>query len=279
MKSRVAILLTLMTTLLLASQDPWEGNEYAKNSESQKSSADDFLQGMQFQWSKTILDVGCGDGKITAAMARAVPEAFVIGVDISPSMIETAKNNYPSSNNLSFQVQDAAKLEFHEEFDLITSFTVMQWVLDQYQALQCFERAIKPDGKLWIQMPTDLPAAMKEALDKTLSSDRWKSYFVQFAAPWRFYQPEEYRILLTDAKLNPTRLIVVTKHEKFPSRTVFHGFLKQWFPYLRAIPADQKDDFLTDLLDHYLKILPTDDQGRVSFIVDRLEVEATKAIL
>lgn len=67
-----------------------------------------------------------------------------------------------------------------------------------------------------------------------------------------------------------------SKHERFPSRTIFQGFLKQWFPYLRPIPVDQKDAFLTELLDHYLTILPADEQGRVSFIVDRLEVEAIK---
>jgi trans-aconitate 2-methyltransferase len=277
MKNRMMILLMFCTTsFLLANQDPWNGNEYAKNSASQKASADDFLQEVQFQGIQTILDIGCGDGKITAAMARAIPQGSVVGVDISPSMIETAKNSFSASKNLLFQVQDAAKLAFNEEFDLITSFTVMQWVLDQSLALQCFERALKPGGKLWILMPTDLPAAMKQALDKTISSEKWKGYFVQFAAPWRFYQPDEYRTLLTHAQLTPTRLDVVIQDQKFPSRALFHGFLKQWFPYLRPLPIDQKDAFLTDLLDHYMQIVPPDEQGRVSFIVDRLEVEAIK---
>jgi trans-aconitate methyltransferase len=142
--------------------------------------------------------------------------------------------------------------------------------------LQCFEKALKPGGKLWIQMPTGLPIAMQQALEKTLSSEKWKSYFTKFSAPWRFYQADEYRTLLTNVHLNPTRLDVVTKHEHFPSRAAFHGFLKQWFPYLRPLPAEQKDAFLTDLLDQYLSILPADKEGKVSFIVDRLEVEATK---
>lgn len=50
MKNLIIILITLFTTSFLqAKQDPWLGNEYAKNSVSQKASADDFLQGMQFQ--------------------------------------------------------------------------------------------------------------------------------------------------------------------------------------------------------------------------------------
>ncbi len=257
-------------------QDPWKGDEYAKNSESQKASAEDFMQQVKFKGTEIILDVGCGDGKITAAMARAVPHGSVIGVDISTSMIQAAKSAFSEQRNLSFTVEDAAKVNFERKFDLITSFTVMQWVLEQSQALQCFEKALKPGGRLWIQMPTELPKAMQQALEKTTTSERWKEYFTQFSPAWRFYQPEEYRALLVKGRFTPTRLDVTTKHERFPSRAVFHGFLKQWFPYLRPLPAEQKDAFLNDLLDAYLKILPADEQGRVSFIVDRLEVEATK---
>ncbi len=273
---RIFVLLFAITSICAnQAQDPWKGNEYAKNSESQKASADDFMQGVQFKGSETILDVGCGDGKITADMARAVPQGSVIGVDISPSMIQMARN-ISGHPNLEFEVQDAAKLNFDKKFDLITSFTVMQWVLEQAQALQGFEKALKNGGKLWVQIPTGLPAAMQEALEKTISSERWKSTFTHFSAPWRFYQPDEYRKLIIDAHLTPMRLDVTTKHEFFPSRAAFHGFLKQWFPYLRPLPADQKETFLTELLDNYLKILPADSLGRVSFIVDRLEVEATK---
>lgn len=267
-----------LSSLLCANpiQDPWKGDEYAKNSESQKASAEDFMQGISFKGTEAILDVGCGDGKITAAMARAVPEGSVIGVDISSSMIQVARNAFSDQNNLTFYVEDAAKVNFDQKFDLITSFTVMQWVLEQAQALHCFEKALKPGGKLWIQMPTGLPKAMQQALDKTISSKHWKSYFATFSAPWKFYQADEYRTLLVNTHFTVARLDVTTKHELFPSRAIFHGFLKQWFPYLRPLPVDQKDQFLTELLDNYLSILPTDEMGRVSFIVDRIEVEAIK---
>lgn len=268
--------LLAVSSCLSASQDPWKGDEYAKNSESQKASAKDFMHLVQFHGSELILDVGCGDGKIAAEMARKVPSGSVLGLDISSSMIEAAKGAFQEVENLSFYVEDAAKIDYTAKFDLITSFTVMQWVLDQSTALQRFEKALKPGGKLWIQMPTGLPQAMQQALDQTISSPRWKNYFSQFSPPWKFYQPDQYRALLVNAHFFPIRLEVTTKHEHFPSRAVFHGFLKQWFPYLRPLPADQKEAFLADLLDRYLAILPVDEQGRVSFIVDRLEVEATK---
>ncbi len=267
------------SSLLCANQtqDHWKGDEYGKNSESQKASAEDFMQQVQFKGTESILDVGCGDGKITAAMATKVPSGTVVGVDISSSMIQAAKDAFSNQKNLNFYVEDAAKIDCDEQFDLITSFTVMQWVLEQATALECFEKALKPGGKLWIQMPTGLPQAMEKALAKTISNQRWENYFTKFSPPWRFYQPDEYQSLLVNAHFTAARLEVATKHERFPSRAIFHEFLKQWFPYLRPIPADQKDAFLAELLDDYLTILPVDEQGRVSFIIDRLEVEAIKS--
>lgn len=257
-------------------EDSWKGDAYAKNSESQKSSAEDFISGLNLQNASTILDVGCGDGKITAAIAKSLPSAQVIGIDISPSMIEFAKAAFSNDPNLKFLIQDAANLDFQEKFDLITSFTVMQWVLKQQQALEGFEKALKPGGRVCIQMPIGLPMAMEQALNATIHLEKWKAYFTHFSPPWKFYQPEDYRTLVTQAHLKVTRLDTQTKHEKFPSRNVFQGFLRQWFPYLRALPSDLKEVFLTELIDRYLEILPLDQKGQVSFIVTRLEVEAVK---
>lgn len=275
--SQLSLWVLVVSSLCATSiKDPWKGDEYAKNSESQKSSAEDFIATLDLHNASAVLDVGCGDGKITAAIARALPDAEIVGIDISSSMIEFAHTAFSSYPNLSFFVQDAAQVNFHEKFDLITSFTVMQWVLEQKQALECFEKALKPGGRLCIQMPTGLPDAMEKALIKTISSAKWEKYFTQFSAPWKFYQPKEYERLIVGAGFSPVRLDTVIKHEKFPSRLVFQGFLKQWFPYLRPLGADLKDAFLTQLVDTYLQILPVDENGQVSFIVTRLEVEAIK---
>lgn len=280
-KSIACSFIILTTSLFCTPQhantnDLWKGDDYAKNSQSQQDSATDFMQGIQVKNITDILDVGCGDGKITASIAEAASQSSVIGIDISPSMIQAAKNAFQNRTNLSFEVQDAANIHFNKQFDLITSFTVMQWVLNQTQALEGFEKALKTGGKLCVQMPIGLPKAIEQALQITLAKEKWAPYFSNFTPPWRFYQLNEYQKLLINANLTPTRLAVVTKHEHFPSRETFHGFLKQWFPYLRTLPMEQKDVFLSDLLDTYLRILPPDDQGKVSFIVDRLEVEAIK---
>jgi len=273
----ISISLMVFSSLLaVETKDAWKGDEYAKNSESQKSSAEDCINVLQLKDFSAVLDVGCGDGKITAAMAKKIPHGEVVGVDISPSMITFASQTFSDMPNLSFFTQDAARINFEEKFDLITSFTVMQWVLKQAEALDAMYKALKPGGTLCIQIPTGLPEEMQQALSQLISSDKWSKYFVGFSPPWKFYEPEEYKELLLNASFTPSRMETFTKHEKFPSRSVFQGFLRQWFPYLRPLPENMKDSFLTALVDRYLDILPQDKDGRVSFIVTRLEVEAKK---
>jgi ubiquinone/menaquinone biosynthesis C-methylase UbiE len=75
-----------------------------------------------------LLDIGCGNGKITAAIADRIPEGSVLGVDPSQNMIDFARANYGTEAhpNLHFDLGDARSLPYRHEFDQIVS---------QYRAL------------------------------------------------------------------------------------------------------------------------------------------------
>jgi SAM-dependent methyltransferase len=54
------------------------------------------------------LDVGCGAGELTLALARGRPRVQVVGVDIAPALIEVARERGANLNNASFECADAA---------------------------------------------------------------------------------------------------------------------------------------------------------------------------
>ena len=72
-----------------------------------------------------VLDVGCGDGKVTALIRAAA----VTGCDRSPSMVALAAREHPEC---SFVVADARELPFDAEFDVAVSFTALHWVVDRH---------------------------------------------------------------------------------------------------------------------------------------------------
>ena len=134
-------------------RDTWNSEHYKKYSSFQNHEwALASLENIHFTGGETILDVGCGDGNITAKVAQKVPNGSVIGIDLSPSMIKAAKESYAHAANLSFDIADATSFSFKQKFDYVTCFFVLHWIEDQLTVLKNIKKALKPNGKTIIIM-------------------------------------------------------------------------------------------------------------------------------
>lgn len=148
-QSTLAFVLNLsFAPLLLTAQDYWKAEEYYQNSSSQKDAATDLMKHVKMRGNESILDVGCGDGKITAEIANKVPQGSVIGVDISPSMIDFAQATFPQKHypNLKFLFKNAENLDYKEEFDIVFSFTTLMWIQNHQAFLEGAYHSLKPSG-------------------------------------------------------------------------------------------------------------------------------------
>ncbi len=265
--------------LLSSNLDNWKAEEYYQHSSSQKDAATDLLKYVSFKGDERILDVGCGDGKITAEIATQLPNGSALGVDISPSMICFAQANFSSEHyhNLHFSLQDAQALNYQEEFDIIFSFTALQWVQSHEAFLKGAYQSIKPAGVLAITMPVGLPSTLEQAIREQLSSPEWSSYFKEFSTGWNFVEKDDYAQFLSAQHFTSTRLAVVPQKDIFPSREDFQKFISQWFPYLRPLPEQLKQSFLNQVVDRFLELESPFPNGEVHFKIRRLEVVAIKS--
>src|SRR5262249_2890950 len=93
----------------------------ARGSTLQQRLARKMLMSVPLKGTEQILDVGCGDGKITAEIAAQVLQGSVLGVDLSRNMIDFASKNF-TQPKLRFEVGDVCELPYREEFDLVVSF-------------------------------------------------------------------------------------------------------------------------------------------------------------
>lgn len=125
---------------------------YVKHSSLQKGLAKNILDNFPISSKLHILDVGCGDGRITAEIANRAQEGKVIGIDVSPSMVDFATRNFPPPEhpNLRFQLAMAEDVKFTEKFDLIVSFSCFHWLKNPQKAFRRLSAALKPGGEMLI---------------------------------------------------------------------------------------------------------------------------------
>ena len=173
----------------------WNPEDYAKNSDGQLKWAQELRQNLNLQGNESVLDVGCGDGKITANFATTLSKGRVMGVDSSPEMITYAQSTYTVSQypNLSFACIDARFLDFDFNFDFCFSNATLHWV-DNHQAfLNGASRSLRPGGRLVISCGGKGDAAdVLQVFSQLVSSEPWKRYFDDFHNPYFFYGEQDY---------------------------------------------------------------------------------------
>jgi len=274
----IIFFILLSLSLKITAQDYWKAEDYYHNSSSQKDAAADLMAYVPFKGNETILDVGCGDGKITAGIAAKIPHGSIVGVDISTSMINFAQATFPTERypNLTFLLKDAQKLDYQGRFDVIFSFTTLQWIQDHHAFLEGAYKGLKPEGTLAITMPLGLPSTLEQAVNEMITSPEWSSYFKQFSTGWNFVEEAQYKKMLKDHQFNSVRLAVVPQKDIFPSREAFEKFIGQWFPYLRPLPENLRKLFLSQVVNRFLTLESPFPNGEVHFKIRRLEVVAQK---
>ncbi len=255
----------------------WNAADYAQNATAQYAWAQSLIERLALNGDESILDLGCGDGRITSEIA-AQHAGRVVGIDSSPEMVQLASDMYAAQSDLEFRVMDATTLQFEAEFDLIFSNAVLQWVKDHRAVLAGMNRALRVGGRMVLSMGGKGNAlGVLATVDALINRQKWQPYFEGFIFPYAFYGIEDYAIWLAEAGFKPTRLELVPKDMVHESVEGLKGWFRTtWFPYTRRLPQAMQDTFIDELVDSYLEKHPVDDFGRTHVKMVRLEVEANK---
>jgi trans-aconitate 2-methyltransferase len=259
----------------------WDAKEYHQHSSAQKAWAQELIDKLALKGDECFLDIGCGDGAVTASVAALLTRGRATGIDSSAEMVGFAQKNFPPSmrKNLSFALMDARDLKFDSEFDVVFSSAVLHWMLDHRPILAGINRSLKPGGRILLQMGGRGNAAKIIAvIDRIKSDPRWADGFKDFKFPYGFYGPEEYRGWLTEAGLKPVRVELVPKQMTQQGREGLMGWVRTtWLPFISVVPDAHKEEFIAEVVDRYIAENPLDSSGLVTVGMVRLEVEAVKA--
>ncbi len=256
----------------------WDAREYRASSSNQKRWALELLAQLELKGAERVLDIGCGDGEITAAIAARVPRGSALGMDSSPDMVELAARQHPADRhpNLAFVVKDARDIDFPEEFDAVFSNACLHWVSDHRPVLSGIGRCLKPGGRVLLQMGgRGNAASVLDALEEVMKSPRWAGYFEGFAFPYAFYGPEEYRPWLESRGFSVVRLELIPKEMVHRSQDEFAAWLRTtWLPYTQRVPESLREEFIRGIVAAHARAEPPEADGSIHFTMVRLEVDA-----
>jgi trans-aconitate methyltransferase len=298
----------------VSSPAKWNAADYAANSVVQQTWARELISKLKLRGDERILDVGCGDGKVTAEIARAVPKGEVMGVDASPQMIEFAKAAFPSSaiRNLEFRVMDARQInaanfsspsrsqkeerrsqlsksksltplrrEEGEEtmaFDIVFSNAALHWMDDHQAFLRGASSVLRSSGRLVVSCGGKGNAHdVFVALRPEMRLKRWREFFRKLEAPYFFYSPSDYEKWLPKFGFKTRKVRLAPKDATYAGREGFAAWLRTtWLPYTQRVPEELREEFIGAVVERYLAKHPVDATGLVHVRMVRLEIDATK---
>jgi cyclopropane fatty-acyl-phospholipid synthase-like methyltransferase len=117
------------------------------------------LEYAQVEVGQTILDIGTGTGHLAIALAQIVGDkGRVIGIDISPRMLEQARIKVDELRfkNMELQLADAEALDYPiNTFDRILCANTFPWLEDKEATLRLWHQFLKPGGQISIHTPAD----------------------------------------------------------------------------------------------------------------------------
>jgi len=259
----------------------WDAADYAKNSSQQALWARELIERIPWRGDAHVLDVGCGDGKITVELAQRVPEGRVMGIDVSAEMVRFATERFPAAQypNVAFRQMDAAQINLPERFDIVFSNAALHWVRDHRAFLLGAARVMKPGGRMFTSCGGRGNAqAVRQTMLDVIARPRWREFFKdERDQTYWFFDHADYEPWLAEAGLTPLRVELVPKDMiHFGAQGLAGWFRTTWLPHTQRVPEAQREEFVSEVVGEYIRRYPIDEKGNVHVQMVRLEVEARK---
>ncbi|MBU0485325.1 MAG: methyltransferase domain-containing protein [Proteobacteria bacterium] len=233
----------------------FDGEKYKKASTHQKEWGAKLIGEFEFTGSEHILDLGCGDGAITAQLAGLVPNGFVLGIDASQGMIKTARDNY-RQDNLKFELLDINSLNFTNRFDIIISNAALHWVKDHETLLHNVHHALKDKGTARFNFAADGNCANFFRISKeVMQLPKYAGYFTDFIWPWYMPDLEEYKSLAVRFPFSEVTVWGENADRYFPKAETMIKWIDQpsIVPFLKYLSKPDKKAFRNTVVEKMIQ--------------------------
>lgn len=242
----------------------WDGATYDRISGPIERNGLQVIERLQLQGDETVLDAGCGSGRVTEALLERLPRGQVIGVDGSPSMIAAARARL--GEDVELIVCDLLELDLGgRRLDAVFSSAVFHWLADHDRLFTRLHSLLRPGGRLVAQCGGE--GNTRELLAATLTVGAQPPFaeHLEGFSPWNFQSPQATAARLRGAGFTDVRTWLL--HRPAP----FEG-LREWLE-ANALSAHQLH-LPEELRERYVDAVEDELGPNPSIAYVRLEIDA-----
>jgi trans-aconitate 2-methyltransferase len=247
----------------------WDARTYDRISGAQREWGQRVLDRLTLVGHETVLDAGCGSGRVTEELLARLPHGRVIALDLSPDMLAEARARLGSDPRVELVEADLTKpLPIARPVDAILSTTVFHLIPDHDALFRNLAAVLRPGGQLVAQCGGS--GCIRNVLDAV------ESVGISWRGPWVYATPEETRARLGEAGFVDVQTWLhdePTRYERGGPLETFLGSVVLR-PFVERVPADLWDSFIASVADR----LPdsTIDFVRLNILAQRATTSATQ---
>jgi trans-aconitate 2-methyltransferase len=203
---------------------------------------------------ETVMDAGCGTGRLTELLLERLPQGRVLAVDHSRNMLDAARTRLARfGDRIRFVHGDLESVGMHAAVDVVFSTATFHWVLDHDRLLRSLRRALRPGGWLIAQCGgRPNLARLRERVATLMRQEPFAAFFSGWREPWEFPDDATEARRLSRAGFVDIETSLEPGPAVLPHRERYIAFLRTvvLFPHLDQIPNDQlQERFLAPLVE------------------------------
>ncbi len=254
----------------------WSAQQYVAFEIERTRAVRDLLSAVPTLDVRTAIDLGCGPGNSTAALAARHPDAQIRGLDTSNDMLDAARKRLPG---VAFENADVAQWQDAGPFDLILANAVLQWLPDHERLFPALMDKVAPDGTLAVQMPDNLDEPAHRSMRSIAADGPWSEKLAGVAKLRVARQPARWYYELLVPHAGRVDVWTSTYHHVLSGGA---SAVVEWFkgsglrPFLDPLDEAERSAYLARYTEAIAEDYPALPDGTVLLPFPRLFIVATR---
>jgi trans-aconitate 2-methyltransferase len=230
----------------------WDGQSYDRISAPMEALGLAVLDRLRLAGDETVLDAGCGSGRITAKLIERLPRGHVIALDASASMVAAARERLGPGADVrqgDLLELDLSELDLDGPLDAIFSTATFHWIADHELLFARLHAALRPGGRLLAQCGGEGNiSGLRGRAGTVVQRGPYAEHFREWRPPWNYANPTDTEARLQGAGFSASECWLAPapqqpEHPREFLSTIVLG------PHVQHLPQPLREPFMDEVME------------------------------